>query len=164
VDFAKPSIRIEQALVSVGHRVVLKATKTAAGRRTVTLSRSAKAALLEVRRQQEQDRALYGEGWTDSGFVFTKPTGEPLHPDHLTRRFVRDVVSAGVPVIRLHDLRHTFATTALTAGQNPKTVSEVLGHSSVELTLAVYSHVLPGLHTNAVNAVDEMLFGEGNGD
>lgn len=62
--------------------------------------------------------------------------------------------AAGVPVIRMHDLRHTFATVALARGISPKVVQEMLGHASVKITLDTYSHVLPGMFEEAAETID----------
>lgn len=72
----------------------------------------------------------------------------------LTKRMQRAMRAAGVPVIRFHDLRHTFATLALAAHVPIKVVSEMLGHKSVKLTLDVYAHTLPGMHESAVEALE----------
>lgn len=66
---------------------------------------------------------------------------------------------AGLPNIRLHDLRHTAATLALTAGVSPKIVSEQLGHTSAAFTLHVYSHILPHIQDDAAAKVEAALFG-----
>ena len=90
----------------------------------------------------------------------------PLHHDADGHHHVRDRVTypfwtctraAGVPKIRLHDLRHTHATLMLKAGVNPKVVSERLGHSSVNITLDTYSHVLPGLQEDAALQFSHLL-------
>ena len=72
----------------------------------------------------------------------------PRHVKPLLRK-------AGLPNIRFHDLRHTCATLLLTKGVHPKIVSEMLGHSSVSITLDVYSHVIPGLGEVAANAMED---------
>jgi integrase len=66
-------------------------------------------------------------------------------------------VRAGLPDIRFHDLRHTCATLLLTKGAHPKIVSEMLGHSSIAITLDTYSHVIPGLGDAAANAMEDAL-------
>lgn len=71
--------------------------------------------------------------------------------DKATKKLMAD---AGVPVIRMHDLRHTFATVALARGINPKVVQEMLGHASVKITLDTYSHVVPGMFEDAAEAID----------
>ncbi|MBU0479451.1 tyrosine-type recombinase/integrase [bacterium] len=74
----------------------------------------------------------------------------PPHTETISKRFAKDVKNSGVRRIRLHDLRHTFATTALAAGENPKAISEALGHKNIEITLTTHSHLLPGIHAQTV--------------
>jgi len=78
-------------------------------------------------------------------------------PDQFTRAFGRAVTRAGVPVIRLHDLRHTWATLALQAGVHPKVVSERLGHATTGITLDIYSHVQPELDAQAATTVAQLF-------
>ncbi len=99
-----------------------------------------------------------GAGWADTGLVFTWPTGEAIHPNVVTRTFARLAMGAGLPAIRLHDLRHSWATAALGAGIPAKIVSERLGHSSIAITMDVYSHVLPGLDEHAAATVAAAIY------
>lgn len=89
----------------------------------------------------ERDRA--GSAYRDSGYVFTRPRGDPLSPDRLSRTFRALVAEHGLPPIRLHDLRHGAATLALAAGVELKVVQDMLGHSSIVLTADTYTSVLP---------------------
>jgi integrase len=81
----------------------------------------------------------------DSGLVFTHPDGSPMHSHLFSDWFKQHVRTAGLPVIRLHDLRHSYATVALAADIPAKVVSERLGHATIAITMDTYSHVLPGL-------------------
>lgn len=85
--------------------------------------------------------------------------GAPLHPGAVSARFRHSVAASGLPRIRLHDLRHTYATLALQSGVHPKIVSERLGHSTIALTLDVYSHALPTLQKEAADRVAALIFG-----
>lgn len=105
--------------------------KTAAGQRSVALPASCVAALRAHRDRQAFERQRLGYLWEDLGFVFTGRLGGPLHVNVLDNAFRRLVVTAGVPRIRFHDLRHTCATLLLAAGIHPKVVQERLGHSDV---------------------------------
>ena len=87
----------------------------------------------------------------------TKPGA--IHPDYITKRFTKDVTEAGVSRITLHGLRHTFATTALGEGQNPRNVSDMLGHENIKTTLDVYSQYIRGAHVLVVEAVEAKMFG-----
>ena len=100
-----------------------------------------------------------GEAWEDTGYVFTSEDGNPVHPQALAWHFTKAVRAAGVPVIRFHDLRHTCATIALTQGVPAKVVQEMLGHSSISITLDLYTHVVPGMQNDAAAKIDAVVFG-----
>jgi integrase len=90
--------------------------------------------------------------------VFATQIGRPLDGGQVNHRFHSALAAAGLPDIRVHDLRHTAATLLLTRGVHPKVVQEMLGHSTITLTLDTYSHVAPALHRE-VAAHMEALFG-----
>ena len=92
------------------------------------------------------------------GLVFTSNLGGPIHESKFVARHFKPLLrSAGLPNLRLYDLRHTAATLALAAGVSPKIVSEQLGHASVAFTLEVYSHVLPHMQDTAAMKVEALL-------
>jgi integrase len=105
------------------------------------------------------ERLLVGPGWQDHGLVFLEPDGQPIHPDRFRKRFEHRVQRSGLPTIRFHDLRHTYATLALQAGVHAKVVSEILGHASIGITLDTYSHAVPGLQEQAAETVAALVFG-----
>jgi integrase len=94
----------------------------------------------------------------DDDFVFTRPDGEPVHPDFFSQSWERMVRESGLRRIRLHDLRHTHASILLKAGVPAKVVSERLGHSSPAFTMTVYQHVLPGMQADAAAAFSAVVF------
>jgi integrase len=98
-----------------------------------------------------------GEAWSDSGYVFTKENGEPLHPQVMSRAFTQALKAARLPEIRLHDLRHTHATLALRAGLHPKVVSERLGHATISITLDTYSHAIPAMQEEAATKIADLV-------
>ncbi|MGZ4620148.1 MAG: site-specific integrase, partial [Frankiaceae bacterium] len=85
--------------------------------------------------------------------------GGPRHPDRTAAAFRETVARLGLPAIRLHDLRHTWATLALEAGVHPKVVQERLGHANVSITLDLYSHVAPAMATDAASKVAALILG-----
>ncbi|HEU5438769.1 MAG TPA: site-specific integrase [Ktedonobacterales bacterium] len=100
-----------------------------------------------------------GELWTDNDLVFPNGYGGIMIPHNITKRsFKRHLVQAGLSRdVRFHDLRHTAATLLLASGVNVKVVSEMLGHSSVSITLNIYAHVLPHMRQSAASAMDNLL-------
>jgi hypothetical protein len=108
--------------------------KTAHSARVVALDRTTVAALRAHRVRQEAERAGYGSEYNHSSYLFTNRNGDPMAPDRLSRTFRQLAAEAGLPPIRLHDLRHGAATLALAAGVDLRVVQEMLGHSSIVLT------------------------------
>ncbi len=98
------------------------------------------------------------ELWQDHGLVFTTGVGTPIsRADLITRSFKPLPRRAGLPNIRFHDLRHTCATLLLSKGVHAKLVQELLGHSTIAVTLDTYSHVLPGMGDGLADTMDEAL-------
>jgi integrase len=116
-------------------------------------------ALRHHRRFPLEDRLAAGSAWEDSGLVFTTPIGTAVDSRNVTREFRALLVSANLPAVRFHDLRHTAATLLLAQGVDPRTIMETLGHSQISLTLNTYSHVLPALQEAAAAKMDTMLRG-----
>ena len=130
-----------------------KETKSGKGR-AVALSATLVSELRRYRTEQAQWLLKLGVRLTDDYHVVTREDGEPMQPRSLSRAFRRFMRRHKLPQIRLHDLRHSHATHLLAAGVHPKIAQERLGHSSVGITLDMYSHVLPGMQEDAVAKVD----------
>jgi integrase len=158
VDLDAARLSIRRTLVDVDWgRPVWSDPKTARGRRVVALDPVTVAALKACRAAQAEDKLRLGADYSGHGLVFARPDGTPLHPDSTSKRFRRLVANAGLPAIRLHDLRHTWATLALEAGVHPKVVQERLGHSNVSITLDLYSHVSPAMQSDAAERVAKLI-------
>jgi integrase len=117
------------------------------------------AVLRSWRKRQLEIYMQTGVRADDSGFVFARPDGDPLHPDYFSQAFERLIAKMDLPRIRFHDLRHTHATLLLKEGVPPKVVSERLGHASVAFTMQVYQHVLPGMQADAAATFGQIVFG-----
>jgi integrase len=159
VDFDSSQLAIVQTVSTVDSKVVVGQPKTSGSRRTVYVHDATIKALRQQRQLQAEERLAAGPAWdTDNDLVFRNVTGGPVNPDWFSRHFDKLVEQADVPRIRLHDLRHTNATLSLKAGVHPKVVSERLGHSSIAITLDLYSHVTPGISREAAATVESMMF------
>ncbi|GAC1340176.1 MAG: site-specific integrase [Candidatus Dormibacteria bacterium] len=134
-------------------------TKTARSRRSISLPGITVAALRRRRMLQAEERLAAKPGeWEESGVVFTTAVGSLIEPGNLLRRsFFPLLARAGVPRIRFHDLRHTAATLMLSEGIHPKVASEILGHSTVSITLDLYSHVTESVASEAAQRMDRLL-------
>lgn len=141
----------------IGQGAVEGEPKSARSRRNVLLTPLAIAALRRHRTRQAVQR-LRATYWDDLDLIFTNAVGRHVQTNNLRlRSFLPLLDRAGLPAIRFHDLRHSFATLLLLAGVHVKVVSEMLGHSNIGLTLDSYSHVLPSMQADAV-AKMEALF------
>jgi integrase len=158
VDLDGGALHVQQtAQRIVGQGIIFRQPKTRLSRRSIALSPDAVAVLRQHRRRQAEARLLAGSAYGDRDLVFATGLGTPLEPGNLRRAWVRIAGAAGVPGLRIHDLRHAHATLMLAQGVHPKVVSERLGHASVNITLDTYSHVLPGLQEAAAAALDTIL-------
>lgn len=139
---------------------LLTEPKTAKSRRAVAVPENVMELLKEHRARQAEERLALGELYAPHNFVFAVAGGRPLHLGHLTMHSFKPILRrAGLPDMRIHDLRHSCATLLLAAGENPKIVSERLGHSSTTFTLDTYSHCLPNMQKSAADKLQSMLFG-----
>jgi integrase len=146
VDLAFGRVSPSRPRVVVAGRAEESETKTEAGARSLALDPTTRQALARYIATWREERRLLGQS-TDLLFVW--PSGQPLHPDTITGLFHRHAAAAGLPKIRLHDVRHSYATAALRAGVSPKVLSERLGHSTVAFTLQTYTHVIPKMDEEA---------------
>jgi integrase len=125
---------------------IIAEPKTSRSRRHVELGDAAVEAL---RRHRQRSPGI--------GFVFTRPDGRPLSRPMVGGAWRSRRLRAGVPAVRFHDLRHTAATLMLSRGVHPKIVSEMLGHSTVAITLDLYSHVTPTMQREAASVMNDLL-------
>lgn len=100
-----------------------------------------------------QERLLVGTDFDDLDLVFHQPDGSWLRPNAVSEVFLRRVRRYNLPRLTLKGLRHTWATLALEQGIHPRVVQERLGHSTIAITLGIYSHVSPTLHDEAADLV-----------
>ena len=140
LDMEQGSLSIRRALVPVDGVAQISEPKTRRGRRTIAIDPETLEALKAHAARQADERGASGEAWLESGYVFVRPSGEALQPFAVSKAFHQLSAAACLPQIRLHDLRHTYATLALATGINPRIVSGRLGHSTVALTLVAGTH------------------------
>ena len=158
VDLVGGRISVVSTLQRIpGHGLVDGQPKTSRSRRSIALYQEAVGVLHEIRGRQIESRLAIGELWRQKGYVFTQADGSPIDPESVTKDFCAIVRKAHLPHLTLHGLRHAHATLALTAHVNPKIVSERLGHSSIAVTMDIYSRVLPGMQAEAAQAVEDLL-------
>lgn len=157
IDLDLAVLSVRRARVEVDGRVIEKGPKSAASRRTVDLDGETVAVLRQWKVVQLEERLRAGTAWVPEDWVFTNQVGEPWRPDGLTKSFVRAVRTTGLPRTDVKSLRHAHATALLKSGTHPKVVQERLGHSSIQVTMDIYSSVLPGMQREAVERLAHLF-------
>ena len=151
LDWKTGELQVQRQLQRVsGEGFVFSEPKTASGRRSIALDAATLSKLREHCKRQKEKRLMVGGRWQEQELVFTSTVGTPLDQSNLIRQFKMILKKAGLPEIRFHDLRHTTASLLLELGIHPKVVQEILGHSSITVTMNTYSHVGPKLQKEAV--------------
>ncbi|HYY95007.1 MAG TPA: site-specific integrase, partial [Pyrinomonadaceae bacterium] len=135
--------------------------KTESSKRTIPLSPSL-TERLSCHLETVEARKRVASNWREHDLVFPNNSGEPIHEDTLRRLFKQNVELAGLDPkkYRQYDLRHSCATLLLLKREHPKVVQERLGHSSIAITLDLYSHFIPSMQEDATNSLSELLYGE----
>ena len=157
LEAGKLAVRWSLQTVKGEREPVLKAPKSGHSR-TVTLPQAAVAVLSAHRKNQAAEKLLHGKDYQDSDLVFCEEDGRPWKPNAFTGLWDRFKRKQGLD-IRFHDLRHTYATLMLGEGIHPKVVQEALGHSTIAITMDLYSHVTPNLQGEAAEKLDTLLWG-----
>lgn len=164
VDFEQGRVTIQRTLEYSGSANAFRFVepKTQRSRRSITISRINLQLLREHRRVQGENRLKKGADWQQHDLVFCTREGNPVQSRNIRRRHLRPILEAAeLPkILNLYSLRHSCATLLLSAGINPKIVSERLGHASIVLTLDTYSHLLPDMQQAASDKLEKILFGE----
>ena len=158
IDMVEGTATIRRALQR--HRgvgMVFVEPKSSRGRRTVPFPPETLAALAAQRIDLNRERSQTGKLWYENDLVFPSPDGRPRDLTYLSYTFHRGLERAGLPRLRIHDLRHTAATHLLTKHVHPKVVQELLGHSTIAITLDTYSHVMPALAKEASTYMSSLL-------
>jgi integrase len=158
VDFKQSLVSVHRTMTRVGgYGYVEGEPKTRSSRRRIVLPGVALEALKDHRERQAQVQLKVGETWQDKGLVFCDGSGRFFSPDVVLYRFGKLLREVGLPHMRFHDLRHSAATILLVAGVHPKVVQERMGHSTIAMTLDVYSHVLPSMQQEAAGKIDDLF-------
>ena len=147
---------VREQVVQLGWRT-LRTTPKAGSERVLALDVGTAAVLAEHRQRQAAELRYLGLDPDATAEVFTRADGLLVHPDYVTRHFGRLIAQAGLPPIRVHDLRHGAATLALASGVEMKVVQDMLGHSSITITSDTYTSVLPQVARSAAEATAGMM-------
>jgi len=158
IDLAKGVVHIRRTIVRLRKLgFVANEPKTASGARKIRLTQIVIDGLEEQKRYIAAIRRHAGSAWKENDLLFPNKHGGYLDRWVISRQFQRVLEKAGLPYMRLHDLRHSAATLLLAAGVNVKVVQEMLGHSDIRITLQMYSHVMPDMQKDAADKMNDMF-------
>jgi integrase len=160
LDLDQGTLQVRTTIRRTTEGFTVTEAKTARSRRKLLLTPNAVDALRRHREAQKKERSHAGEAWEENDLVFPNTIGKPVEAGNFLRRQYRPLLKRlDLPPVRFHDLRHTAATLLLLQGVHPKVVSEMLGHASVSITLDLYSHVLPDMQRDAMEAMARLFAG-----
>jgi integrase len=158
LDIARRTLTVRRTLtIDKENRPILGAPKTKAGKRTITLPPSCVSALQPHRRAQQAVRSGLGNLWQEHDLIFPTADGNLLGREFPYYHLKQLIKRHNLTPIRFHDLRHTAATLMLQQGVSPRVVQERLGHSSIAMTLGLYSHVTLTMQEEAATKMDAMF-------
>jgi integrase len=157
VDLDGKALFVVQQITEVHGRGVVGTPKTKRGTRVIPIDQESVDMLQRQKETQDLERSAWGPEWNDAGLIFTREDGRPLRPEYATRHFQALAKQAGLPAVRLHDLRHTNASLALAAGVEMKVVSDRLGHSQISITADLYTHVNQAVGRAAAEKIADAL-------
>ena len=157
IDFKTNTIKVRWNMVNGENGIIIKSPKSEAGIRDIKVGDEVMAELKKARTQYMSDMISNSDIFQNLNFVIRQEDGSPLHPDSMTRKWLRFLKDNDLPHIRLHDLRHSNATALIQAGVNPRVVQQRLGHSDVNITLNTYTHVLPEMDVDAAEKLDAIM-------
>jgi len=161
INFERGTLQVRRSVSRVrGQGYKVFEPKTPRGRRMLTLPLFVLDMLKQHRVIQEEVMQKAGIQWQDHDLVFCNQYGSFLRPDRVRKQFQKLLAEAGLPYMRVHDLRHSAATLLISMGVPVKVVQEILGHSNISTTLNIYSHVLPGMQDEAMGKWDHLFGGD----
>lgn len=131
--------------------------KTTTSRRNLDLSPTLSEVLRNHKREQAKARLIIGAEWIDNGLVFTNQVGNPVDIAVVRKHLAKVLETAGLPLIRLYDLRHTHGSMLMAEGADIKSISDRLGHANTSMTVNRYLHATPSRTRASVNRLDAAL-------
>ncbi len=162
IDWETKTAVIRQTVGAIRGKVIRESLPKSNKPRVIDLDRKTLDVLKAHRAAQAADRLSLGSQWVDEGLVFARGSyrladgqtaGGPLHPERTSRLFKDRISKHKLTDIRLHDLRHTWASLALKSGVPVKVVQERLGHANPSITMNIYAHVIKGMQAEAAETV-----------
>src|SRR5690625_4521169 len=157
VDFENKTIYVQRAIKKSKEGWELEDLKNSSSYRSITMSENLISELKKHKGKQNEHKLRDRKDYNDQGFVAATKTGTFILPSNLSRSFRTIRQKLKIKQIRFHDLRHTHASLLFSLKEHPKVVQERLGHSSIEITMDTYSHMLPNMQKSAAQKLDDMF-------
>ncbi len=159
IDTKNKICTVRRTAQRVNGRIIFKQPKTIKSNRLVVLTDELVEILRQERKKQLEYKLLMGNSYKADydGFLSVWEDGRFKEPDYVGKKFQKITSGSDLPVIRFHDLRHTHATMLIGAGVHPKVVSERLGHTTIGITMDLYSHVSVDMQRDAVSKLESMM-------
>lgn len=157
LDFERRILYVHEVRTSAGNKVIIKSPKTDKSKRSLFIPDGLLDLLLKCKMRQDEFMQLLGDEYENTGYVCAHENGRPYRVNSVTEWFADFLTKHGLPKIRLHDLRHTFASILYDEGIDLKAISEALGHSDIGTTSRIYTHIMDKTHKNAVSALSDAL-------
>ncbi|MGM9608505.1 MAG: tyrosine-type recombinase/integrase [Oscillospiraceae bacterium] len=151
VDFEGKKIKITEVRTMAGNTVVTKDPKTSTSVRTLYMTEDIEDLLKREKEKQESYKQALGDGYQDSGYVFTHEDGRPVRPNYASDLFKKFIEDNDLPPLTLHGLRHSFASIANSKGIPMYDIGKALGHSSPSTTSEIYMHLMDQDHKGMLN-------------
>lgn len=159
VDLDQRKIHIEEVRTSAGNKVITKLPKTDKSRQSLHMSDDLHYLLSDLKAKHEEMKILFGTEYDKSGYLYCHDNGKPYRVNSVTEKFKDFLEKNEFPKIRLHDLRHSFASVLHNEGVDLKSISEALGHSDIGTTNKIYTHVFDKTHKETLNLMSNALRG-----
>ncbi|MDR4315045.1 prophage LambdaBa04, site-specific recombinase, phage integrase family [Niallia circulans] len=157
VDFANKVVTLKQSVTETQEGIELSLLKNESSYRQIAINDVCVEVLKSQIERNQYYKKIFKNEYQDNGLIFCRENGSIFRPTNLNRPFRRICKLAGVPEIRIHDLRHTHATILLELKVNPKLVADRLGHSSIKMTLDTYSHSSISMQSNVAELFEKRV-------
>ena len=157
IDLENSKIHITENRVAIKGDVITKQPKSKSSKRTITIGKSACRVLKTAKKEYDEERSSYGPGFCKEEYVIHLKDGSPYHPDSLTQKWGRFMAKHNLKHIRLHDLRHSCATSMVANNVDTKTVQKRLGHASYKTTMDLYVHRTQSMDDKAAEIMDQVI-------
>jgi integrase len=157
LDLDNGTLTVEQTVQRAGGKLIMSDAKTESSESPLPLPEWTWLVLLEHHDSQKAERERLAAVWQEHGLVFPSEVGTPIEPRNLNRHFANLRATAGLPMVRLHDMRHTVVSMLMDLGVPPHVVQAIARHADVKITLKIYSHTNLDAMRQALGKLDGRL-------